>query len=74
MKKTQAIIDAQKKANISKRPQIVFRYINNMVGPGFINSIVEFDYTFQHLWDRRRHRQPIATIVTTVKPVITGTD
>lgn len=66
MLKKFAVEDAQKKANISKQPQVVFRYIDGID--------VRFDYTFQHLWDRRRHRQPIATTVTTVKPVTTTTD
>lgn len=66
MTKQNAIDDAQKKANLTKQPQVVFRHI--------VGTAVEFDYTFQHLWDRRRHKQPLATTVTTVKPITTVTD
>lgn len=73
MTRTQAIADAQKKANLGnriKQPQVVFRYIDEWSN----GNAVKFDYTHQSLWDRRRHKQPIATIVTTVKPVTTSTD
>ena len=66
MIKKQALEDAQEKANISKQAQTVFRYIDGIE--------VRFDYTFQHLWGRRRYRFPTTTMVTTVKPVITDTD
>lgn len=66
MKKRDAIEDAQKKANLTKQPQVVFRYINGVT--------VEFDYTFQHLWGKRCYRQPLATIVTTIKSATTSTD
>ena len=64
MLKKFAIEDAQRKANLSKQPQTVFRYLDG------IN--VRFDYTFQHLWDSRKYKLPIATMVTTVKPAITN--
>ena len=66
MNKADAIGDAQKKAKLSKQPQAVFRYITGI--------IVRYDYTFQHLWDRRRHKQPPATMVTTVTSATTSTD
>ena len=66
MLKKFAIEDALKKANLgnhTKQPQVVFRYIDGIE--------VRFDYTHQSLWDRRRHLQPLATIVTTVTPATT---
>jgi hypothetical protein len=66
MKKKDAIKDAQEKANLTKLPQRVFRYIQG--------TTVEFDYTHEHLWCRRRHQQPLPTIVTTVTPATTSTD
>lgn len=66
MLKKYAIEDAQKKANRSKQPQVVFRYISGID--------VKFDYTSQHLWHRRRQRMPVATTVTTVIPTTTHTD
>ena len=64
MLKKFVIEDAQRKANLSKQPQTVFRYLDG------IN--VRFDYTFQHLWNRRKYKLPTATMVTTVKPAITN--
>jgi hypothetical protein len=63
--KQQAIDDAQKRADLTKRDHIVFRYIEG------IN--VQFDYTPTELWDKRRHRQPVVTKVTIVKPTTTDT-
>jgi hypothetical protein len=76
MLKKHAISDAQRKANLSKQPQVVFRYIvgeasrSGMSKTHYSNvSTVQFDYTHQSLWDKRRHHQPIVTKVTTVTSV-----
>ena len=62
MLKQEAIDDAQEKANLSKENQVVFRYIDGIE--------VMFDYTHEHLWERRHFRVPVTTKVTTVTPGI----
>jgi len=65
MTKTNAIKDAQEKANLSHQNQTVFRYIDGVS--------VRFDYTHSSLWERRRHPRPVVTIVITVTPDTSGT-
>ena len=60
MIKGQAIEDAQSKANLSKKNQVVFTYIGGVE--------VLFDYTHEHLWERRHFRVPITTKVVVVTP------
>ena len=73
MNKQNAIDDAQKKANLTKQPQVVFTYTDEAAYTSGKHG-VEYNYTPQNLWNARRQRIPPATIVTTVKPITTVTD
>ena len=64
MTKLEAIHDAQEKANLGKKNQVVFRYIDG------IEAV--FDYTTESLWERRHFRVPITTKVVIVTPGTPG--
>jgi len=64
MTKLEAIHDAQEKANLSKKNQVVYKYTENVE--------VVYDYTAEPLWGRRHFRQPITTKVVIVTPGTPG--
>ncbi len=60
MKKLEALKLAKEKANLSKKNQVVFRYVKG--------TEVSFDYTHGTLWDRRHFYPPITAKVAVVTP------
>lgn len=60
MTKLEALKSAKEKANLSKKNQVVFRYVKGIE--------VLFDYTHETLWDRRHFCPPITTKVAVVTP------
>ena len=68
MTKLEAIHDAQEKANLSKKNQVVFWYYQ--LGRDCVNAT--YDYTAESLWERRHFRVPITTKVVIVTPETPG--
>lgn len=64
MTKETAISDAKKKAALSRQDQVVFRTLDAScpAGERFV-----YDYTSTDYWPCRRNREPVPTIITTVK-------
>ena len=66
MTKQAAINDAQEKANLSKKNQVVYKYIMGGDPAGW--TVSTYDYTHETLWERGHFRAPITTKVTVVTP------
>lgn len=66
--KLQALKDAQEKANMCRRNQVVFEYASTGIA---IEAM--FDYTLESHWPLRRQRIPAVIKVAIVRPDTSGT-